>query len=210
MPSSASSEVIDRLYSDLKMNMLTNLEKLDNEALMTKIKILLVNCFYKIDDYDQRAKFLYYLDSKATRYQQIHNIESDLIIYEELIKEDKKNRILSNELFRMIFERQIKLDGTLKKLFSDVDEIEELLIEKRRNIRSLINEGGCGTRILNLNMFNMQMQVRKLELLENKTDLMMNRYRSASKHIKKRIKSQFEIIDNINKLCFSSPNFVLY
>ena len=56
----------------------------------------------------------------------------------------------------------------------------------------------------------MQMQVRKLELLENKTDLMMIRYRSASKHIKKRIKSQFEIVDNINQLCFSSPNFVLY
>ena len=54
------------------------------------------------------------------------------------------------------------------------------------------------------------MQVRKLELLENKTDLIMNRYRSVSNHIKKRIKSQFEIIDNINKLCFSSPNFVIY
>ena len=54
------------------------------------------------------------------------------------------------------------------------------------------------------------MQVRELEDIEIKAELMMNRFPSASNQIKKRIKLEFERTERINKLCFSSPNLVFY
>jgi hypothetical protein len=157
------------------------------------------------------------LISKNTHQQQLYDIESKLIKYEEKIKEviaKDKNRFdaknLCQFLLNKIFERQIKLDSNLKNLFSEVDKIEEFLVEKRKNIRSLIKKGEYDTSDLKLNTFNMQMYVTKLEKLENESKLLMNRYRSASNQIQIRIKSQFEIIDTINKLYESSLNFVSY
>jgi hypothetical protein len=98
----------------------------------------------------------------------------------------------------------------LKKLFRDVDKIEESLFEKRNNIRSYLSKGDCNSRDIKLNIFNMQMQVRELKEIEIKAELMMNRFRSASNQIRKRIKLEFERTERINKLCFTSPNFVFY
>ncbi len=157
------------------------------------------------------------MNSKNTHQQQIYDIESKLIKYEEKIKEvivkdnkrfDAKN--LCQLLLHRIFERQIKLDKNFKNLASEVDKIEEFLVEKRKYIRSLIKKGDYDTSDLKLNTFNMQMYVTKLEQLENEAKFLMNRYRYASNHIQIRIKSQYDIIDTINKLYESSLNFVSY
>ena len=204
-------------FSELEMLLLTKSEEIQIRQIREIIYLLLDECCRKLDAYDNRSIFFYYLISKNTHQQQLYDIESKLIKYEEKIKEviaKDKNRFdaknLCQFLLNKIFERQIKLDKNLKNLFSEVDKIEEFLVEKRKNIRSLIKKGEYDTSDLKLNTFNMQMYVTKLEKLENESKLLMNRYRSASNHIQIRIKSQFEIIDAINKLYESSLNFVSY
>ena len=210
------SELVNN-FSELEMWLLTKSEELQDQQLRGIIYILLVECSRKLKSYDERSIFFYYLTSKNTHQQQIYDIESKLIKYEEKIKEvmvkDKKRfdaKNLCQFLFYKIFERQVKLDNNLKNLFSEVDKIEEFLVEKRKNIRSLIKKGDYDTSDLKLNTFNMQMYVTKLEQLENEAKLLMNRYRSASNHLQIRIKSQYDVIDMINKLYESSLNFVSY
>ena len=106
--------------SEMRTLVLTKSSELTDRDLGNKIWCLLLECNDELVAYDNRAIYFYYFDSKATRYKQIYDIESDIIQYAEKGEEfkDKKLKLAlqKNSMVRFdeIHKHQIKLDDKLK------------------------------------------------------------------------------------------------